>query len=311
MMADGVTFSVIIPTYNRSELLRDALASLEAQSVPASQVIVVDDGSADDTPHVVAQAARPPVFLHQSRLGPGAARNRGLAEVSGEYVVFLDSDDVLLPWALETYAQTVLEHGRPAIIIASAAPFRLASELARVVREPSNANVFPDYYAASSLTMWHGASVIVARTDALRAVGGFTDEWVNAEDSDLMMRLGVSPGLVFLDTPRTVGYRLHADSAVANIERTARGVTRLVRCETTRDYPGGALRRLERRRILTRHSRACSLACIKAGRFRDACWLYGQTLMWNLRLGHLRYVIGFPFVALAKCFQLFFSRLSR
>ncbi len=297
------TFSVIVPSYNRAEMLREALASLGAQTLQPAQVLVVDDGSTDHTTDVVAAASPKPSLLSQSNRGPGAARNRGLRDAVGEYVVFLDSDDVLLPWALETYADAICHHGRPAVMVARSLDFSHVSELVGARLEPTRTRFYPDYYAASREPMWHGASVIVVRTDAARAVGGFTSEFVNAEDSDLMMRLGTQPGLVILAQPLTVGYRRHDQSAIADIERTARGVGRMLECESRGDYPGGQARRTERRRILARHTRPCTLACMKAGGMGHAWRMFRRTLWWNLQLGHARYLLGFPAMAVIAILQ--------
>jgi glycosyltransferase involved in cell wall biosynthesis len=89
--------SVIIPTYNRAELVREALDSVLAQEYPRLEVIVVDDGSSDHTPEIVHGFGRQVTCIQQPHTGVSAARNRGVAASSGELVAFLDSDDLWLP----------------------------------------------------------------------------------------------------------------------------------------------------------------------------------------------------------------------
>src|ERR687890_856397 len=91
--------SVVIPCYNQAHFLGEAIESVLAQSYPRFEIIVVDDGSTDDTSKV---AARHPGgrYVYQNNQGVSAARNSGLARSEGEYVVFLDADDRLLPEAL-------------------------------------------------------------------------------------------------------------------------------------------------------------------------------------------------------------------
>ena len=86
--------SVIIPTYNRADLLVEALASARAQTYPSKQLIVVDDGSTDDTARRVAEFGGGVEYYRQENRGQGAARNLGLRHARGEFVASLDSDDL-------------------------------------------------------------------------------------------------------------------------------------------------------------------------------------------------------------------------
>lgn len=93
--------SIIIPTYNRAAFLKEALESVSAQTHPNWECIVVDDGSTDETESVVAQFEPRVQYVHQENAGPAAARNHGIGVSDGEQILFLDSDDRLLPDALE------------------------------------------------------------------------------------------------------------------------------------------------------------------------------------------------------------------
>ncbi|HYU35027.1 MAG TPA: glycosyltransferase family A protein [Thermoanaerobaculia bacterium] len=112
---DNVLISVVIPAYNRGRLLGDALESVFAQGIDRVEAIVVDDGSTDDTRQVMtglrARFQEDRVqYLHQSRQGAGAARNRGLAMARGVFVAFLDSDDVWFPGKLATELALFARH---------------------------------------------------------------------------------------------------------------------------------------------------------------------------------------------------------
>lgn len=93
--------SVIIPTYNRAADCRRAVESVLAQSHREVEVIVVDDGSEDATREAIEGLDPRVVYLRQENAGVIAARNRGLAAAQGEFIAFLDSDDLFLPWKLE------------------------------------------------------------------------------------------------------------------------------------------------------------------------------------------------------------------
>ncbi len=94
---DKPIFSVILPTFNRARFLPDALDSIFIQGVPDVQVILVDDGSTDDTEAVVAAYGRGVHYVRQKNSGVAAARNTGVSLATGRLISFLDSDDVWLP----------------------------------------------------------------------------------------------------------------------------------------------------------------------------------------------------------------------
>ena len=98
---DPALVSTIIPVHNRAALLRQAVASVLEQTYRPIEIVIVNDGSSDDTAVVADELARqatvPITVVHQANAGPGAARQRGLEVARGHFVQFLDSDDLLLP----------------------------------------------------------------------------------------------------------------------------------------------------------------------------------------------------------------------
>lgn len=103
--------SVIIPTYNRGALIGETLECMLRQTLEPHEVIVVDDGSDDDTARVVASFGARVSFVEQANAGPGAARNTGLAMATGEFVQFFDSDDLCTLDKLEMQAAALVSSG--------------------------------------------------------------------------------------------------------------------------------------------------------------------------------------------------------
>ena len=103
--------SVVITCYNYGRFLADAVASVQAQTYPASEIVVIDDGSTDSTAEVAR--ALPVRYVHQANAGVSRARNHGATVTGGELLMFLDADDMLRPTYLERCVQA-LTHGRPA-----------------------------------------------------------------------------------------------------------------------------------------------------------------------------------------------------
>ena len=110
--------SVIVPTYNRAHTIERALASILAQVDEGDEIIVVDDGSVDNTRSVVAGFGEAVRYISQSNAGPGAARNRGIGSASHDLIVFLDSDDVWTPGKLDL--QCALMQARPDLVMSFA-----------------------------------------------------------------------------------------------------------------------------------------------------------------------------------------------
>src|SRR5258708_5666161 len=92
----AMRYSVVIPTYNRCRMLSEAVASVLRQADPAIEIVVVDDGSSDGTADMLARDYPQVRAIFQANQGPAAARNRGIAASTGEWIAFLDSDDIWL-----------------------------------------------------------------------------------------------------------------------------------------------------------------------------------------------------------------------
>ena len=118
----AVAFTVLIPAYNYAHYLPRALDSVYQQTLPPDRIVVVDDGSTDETPAVLEryQAAAPAtpqlLVLRQHNQGPSTARNHGIRHAIGDYIVFLDADDALLPDALHQLASAITAFERPAMV---------------------------------------------------------------------------------------------------------------------------------------------------------------------------------------------------
>lgn len=119
-MNSGGRVSVIIPTYNNAATIASTIETIQEQSYQDLDIIIVNDGSTDHTTQVVEKLAASDsriLLVNQSNQGPSEARNRGLAEANGDFVMFVDADDVLEPEAIQHMVTTMLEH-RAELVIA-------------------------------------------------------------------------------------------------------------------------------------------------------------------------------------------------
>lgn len=200
--------SVIIPTYNRSEFLPAAIVSASIQAQAKAEVLVVDDGSTDKTPQVLETFRNTLRIFTQPHKGLSAARNLGLANASGEYVVFLDSDDLLLPEKICIQSRILDAHPE------------IASVYSRWKTTQVDGTSFRDAgvdHAPHTLPtlLCRPIAVIHAylfRTAILRALGGFDEKLAACEDWDLQLRLALA-GYRFAFCPEvTAIYRLHSEN---------------------------------------------------------------------------------------------------
>src|SRR5262249_53269585 len=298
-----VSFSVIVPTFNRAELLFDTLESVFGQTFTDFEIIVVDDGSTDGTMKYLQSLGKGVRVFQQSNRGAGPARNLGASQAHGRYLAFLDSDDLWFPWTLQVYHDVIRGHQEPSFIVGKPHVFSDHLALDKVAFSAAQDEWFVDYLASGDQWRWWGASSFIVRRDAFEAVGGFTEEWVNDEDTDLTLRLGVASGFVQITAPVTFAFREHATSVSKDHKRLLAGTWSRVRAERGGRYPGGKARAKDRRRILTRHVRPVTLGCLRQGLRREAWRLYISTFAWNASLGRIKYLAAFPILAVAEGFR--------
>jgi len=293
-------FSVIIPVFNRTHLLEPTLRSVLDQQCQDFELIVVDDGSTEDVAAAIGPYRDRVCLIRQENRGPGEARNLGIRQAAGQYITFLDSDDLWFPWTLSSYRQAIAQYQSPSFIAGEAIHFTQPSRLAAVSGGVAVFRRFDDYLASARRDIWIGTCAAAVRADQLRRVGGFPSHRMLAEESDLWLRLGTAAGFVQIQAPPVFAYRRHAQSAVSDHQGCYRGVCHLIRQERRGAYPGGTSRQAQRRRILTAHIRPVSLACLRRGQWAAAWRLYRSTLGWHLRLGRGRYLTAFPALALLR-----------
>lgn len=292
-------YSVIIPTRDRRALLGRTLESVFAQTHQPAEIIVVDDGSSDGTLEFVESLNNRVRLVRQRHRGPGAARNAGAAVATGDYLAFLDSDDLWFPWTLSAFAESVDRHDQPALVCGCFRQFVDELELADCRERPVEVDAFSDYLAVWPRQPIVGASMMAVRRDEFQRVGGFAEQPVNLEDHDLTLKLGTARGFVQVRQPVTMGWRLHAGGVTRDVRKSLAGCELLVATEGMGGYPGGDERARVRRGIIAGHARSVSLECLKAGEFSSAWRVYRDLLPWHLSLGRWKYLSAFPIYALS------------
>src|SRR5512145_2898376 len=207
--------SIIIPTYNQARYLPEAIESAIAQTYPALEIIVVDDGSTDETPNLLRAYATQITTLRQENRGLAAARNTGWRAAYGDYLLFLDSDDRILPDKVERHIERL--NANPHWALDYSAWQHLTQDGCHVFGESHPLWQGNLLQALLLREFFFYASSAVIRHTCLKQVGGFNETLRWNEDADLWLRLakaGYSFG--YLDQA-LLQYRVHNASMTANV----------------------------------------------------------------------------------------------
>jgi glycosyltransferase involved in cell wall biosynthesis len=210
--APAPTVSVIIPNYNRGALVAETIANMLGQSLPPFEVIVIDDGSTDDSRDIIKGFGEKVRLLCQENLGPGAARNAGLLSANGEFIQFMDSDDLASLNKLEAQACVMREQNAD---ISYGPWIKLSFDGQRVIPEnhvlqsrpvPADKNLLHWFLTNWSIVF---QTCLFRRTFLLEA-GLYRTDMFLAEDLEYFTRLLLKhPKIVFTPDSLTL-YRLHA-----------------------------------------------------------------------------------------------------
>lgn len=180
--------SAIIPTYNSAGFVVEAVQSVLAQTYTNVDAIVVDDGSTDDTIARLSGQYGPRIqIVRQEHLGPAVARNAGLRAAKGEFIGFLDADDLWMPEKIERSLAPLMADPKVGVVYTRVRIHEM---------DTGRKYLLPQYtlsgmMARELFTECYGVntSTLVVRRAALDAIGGFDEEFFRAQDWDLMVRL--------------------------------------------------------------------------------------------------------------------------
>ncbi len=206
--------SVIIPTYNRKDFLIAALDSVFAQTLPAHEVVVIDDGSTDGTGEALAKYPHRLLYHYKENGGQNRARNVGQKLASGDSFLFLDSDDLLFPDALAKLSAALMQYPEAPLAYGRAQIIDRAGNVTNPLWKPANESE-QDYLWESlmSVNFIRSTGVALIHRSVLDAVGEW-DEGLKIEDWDLWLRLAEPPGTRFVRVPDPVlQYRIHGDNS--------------------------------------------------------------------------------------------------
>ncbi len=228
--------SVVIPAYNRATTIRAAIESVLAQTWDDFELIVVDDGSKDDTLAEARKVTDPRVRVVENprNMGAAGARNTGISEARGTWIAFQDSDDEWLPTKLEKQMARLLAPGAAHVgaycglltlgLLGDKAEDRLRL---RYVPNSDIALVDGDIVASLLQANMISTQTLVVRRDLILELGRFDEDTTPIEDWDFVIRLAQRGSIAFVDEP-LVHQRFSENSITRNTARRLRSRIRLV-----------------------------------------------------------------------------------
>ena len=296
-MADP-RLTVVIPTYNSSSFLRTCVRGLLSHGIPDLQVIVVDDGSTDDTQDVVRSFGDPVHYIRQANAGPGVARNTGLAACRTPFVMFLDSDDSWLPGGPERLLAVLGRYPDVPAAFGDAQcgndtdgyvsfiqtytcqPF---TELYRSTPEPGVATIDGHKMFRQLLqrnVIFTGS--VCWRRDAIQRLGGFGGtKSFGSEDWELVMRASLQHDLLYCEQLDVAKYIKHSTAMTTNVDLMQRSYIGALE-QLLLKAPLASEDRMLVEQAVAGHMNGSAYRAYDAGDLRTARQRYGE---WLRRFG--------------------------
>jgi len=284
LLKDTPLISIVIPTYNRSSYICETIESCLAQTYPRCEIIVVDDGSADNTAELLAANYGSRIhYLYQSHAGAAAARNYGIREASGEFIQFCDSDDLLVSTKIERCMKVLTQQPEAGVVYTRARFIDAHSKTPLALGPvPLSGAIFCDLLLSNSVAIQ--TPTVLARRQALLEAGLFDEDprLVRCEDWDLWLRIAVRYPFASIDEPLVL---CRVDSERERSLAYWKALGRLAVVQKARHYAGRetclddkAYDRLEAARY-----HMLALACWQMGRRTEARNAFRQAIRLDSR----------------------------
>ena len=216
-IAEQPRFSVVMPVFNCERYIGEAIQGVIQQSYPALELIVVDDGSNDGTAEIVQHFSKrlPTLYVRQNNQGPSAARNRGAALAQGDWIAFLDADDVWLPTKLLTHRDHIMAHPNAVLFWSD---WRYMDHKGDPIqRRPGDGPFSRVVFGHPSLPI---PSSVAMRKDVFERTQGFDQALRHSEDIEYFARLATRFSVQFI-AQTLVRYRTHKTQLHLNLRVAA------------------------------------------------------------------------------------------
>jgi glycosyltransferase involved in cell wall biosynthesis len=267
--------SVVIPTYNSGRLVTEAVESVLGQTAVPAEIIVVDDGSSDDTRDLLMAYQGRIRYIFQKNAGVSAARNHGLCQASCELVAFLDADDLWHPRKMEFQVEVLA--GRPDLGLLGTAVFDWPVPVLPAVDAPTPEQIVVIPWQKLVVKNYFTTSSVIIRRSVLDRVGVFDTHMQGPEDHDFWLRAAEVAAVANLQAPLT-GYRTVQGSLSKRAGTMQTGMRRILgKVDERRGWQG---RWLLRRKAYSYFNYSCSYMYGAAGHYAVALGNMLKSFAW-------------------------------
>ena len=283
-------FSIVIACYNQRNFIGDAVQSALSQTHPSREVIVVDDASTDGSDSVLESFGNAIRLVRmETNQGASQARNAGTVLAQGEYIVYLDGDDVLKPWALSVYDQ-IIQTLKPVLILGSLTWFQGAVPALEATATPSQSRfVSYDNWIQKDRNFRSTASAVIVERRTLETIGGWTKEVWPFDDFYLLVELSDSGRTIQILDPPTTFYRIHSSNAIHNTSNWIDGSYHLVaEWQSNRRFVGRK-HRLKRAALIGSPVCLAIQRAFQAGQYREGLRLFTRVWPWVAAAALIRF----------------------
>ena len=270
--------SVIIPAYNAAATLDRAVASALSQTYRPLEVLVVDDGSTDATPQVVARLGDAVRSVRQPNQGVSVARNEALRRARGDLIAFLDADDEWLPEKLERQVAFLHEHPEIGLLYTLAVVVDGTGRERGFIPRDGGADAYAHLYFANRIP----TSTVLVRAEVLRRAGEFDPALRIAQDYDLWLRIAADTPFAGLREPLV---RYHAHGAGISADPRRRYPDHLIILEHAPLRPEQGVDAVSRERALAHYQYRLGRLALRDGQWEEGCRYFSEILKHPARYG--------------------------
>jgi len=271
-----VLVSVVIPAFNCEQYITECIDSVLIQTYHNLEIIIIDDGSTDDTVRIISEYNNDQIKLfHQNNSGSAAARNYGVKQASGIWIAFIDADDIWLPDKLQSQLEQCSNQAWSHTDLFFHGSFYPKYTKATEFTSKHSGFILKNLLVENSI----GTSSVVIKKEILQELGGFNTDLRALQDWDLWLRIAEKYQVCYIDQP-LVYYRVHSSSVSRNVRNTLPYHINLINRVFSQQGPARQLQELKYE-ALSRSCQICSQIAEQEEDYLFSCYCAARSLLYR------------------------------